>query len=198
MPPKTLKDACAAFVEHLRETGTPDNSLSSYAWNLRLLINHLGEEKEVGKILTVHIATFFKSEAATTKVTKTGEQVPRTAGSISQLRRVTGWALVWFQTQGWIDRVPLPAEDRARLEAQKAASGEEGEEKPARRNRKAKSTTETEGGLKASSADSDQVYSEPDGHSAPQAIAEPDTASGAGSNAHGPQNENVGPTWLLL
>ncbi|RJO66014.1 MAG: hypothetical protein C4523_14305 [Myxococcales bacterium] len=212
MKPKTLKIACDEFVEHLRDTGVPETSLSSYAWNLRLLVGHFGEEKELGKILAAHVANFFRSESVTTKAAKGGERVPRTVGSISQIRRVTRWALVWWNEKGWIDKVPLPADEKRFLEPK--ADGDE--EKPGKRGRKTKTeASDDDGGLKADAADQSPVGDPGDGvtgdepadrtaetvgelDNAPVAIDEPRTATGSDEGRIDGQDANAGEKLTLL
>ena len=74
----------------------------------------MGEDKEVGKILTVHVAGFFKSEAATMRKGK-----PRAKASILQIRRIVRGALVYWHEQGMLKDVPLPKTDKKFLEPRK-------------------------------------------------------------------------------
>ena len=174
MKPKTLKESCEAFIQHLRDSGVAENSIASYRWNCRLLVAFLGEDKEIGKILPVHIANFFRSEPVTMKTTKSGEKIARTAGSISQIRRVVRWAVAWWHEQGWISTIPLPAEDKKLLE-KKADGDAEGDAKPGKRGRKGK------GGMKAD-ADESASIQEPDacdGDAAAAAMSEPDDGMAA-------------------
>ena len=68
----------------------------------------MGEDKEVGKILAVHVNSFYASEAATMLKGK-----PRATASVLQIRRIVRAALVWWHEQGYSERLPLPAEQKA-------------------------------------------------------------------------------------
>jgi len=135
MATKTLKSACEEFVQHLRETGTASITADNYARILGLFVIHQGEDKEIGKILPMHVASFYKSEAATMKTLKDGSKQARAATSYLQIKRDVRLCLCWFHEMGWIEKVPIPAEERRFLEPQpgrsakgrivKAASGQD-------------------------------------------------------------------------
>ena len=103
----TLKEAIAQYIQHLTETGQKPSTVGTARRTLDLLIADMGEGKEVGKILTLHVAGFFKSEAATTLKGK-----PRAEASVLQIRRVVRAALVWWHEQGWLDALPLPKSEQ--------------------------------------------------------------------------------------
>ena len=125
MAPKTLKKACEQFVQHLRDTGTKDITADNYARILGLFIEHQGEDKEIGKILPMHVLNFYKSEAATMKTLKDGSKQPRAATSYLQIKRDVRLALCWFHEMGWIDRVPLPSKEKRFLEPKTKTAGQE-------------------------------------------------------------------------
>jgi hypothetical protein len=104
----SLKAAAAAYVVHLGATGSKPSTIGTVKRTLDLLIEALGEDKEVGKILAVHVDGFYKSEAATMLKGK-----PRATASVLQIRRIVRAALVWWHEQGFSDRLPLPAAERA-------------------------------------------------------------------------------------
>jgi len=107
----TLKEATAQYIQHLTETGQKASTVGTARRTLDLLLADMGEGKEVGKILTLHVAGFFKSEAATTLKGK-----PRAVASTLQIRRVVRAALVWWHEQGWIDGLPLPKTEQRFVE----------------------------------------------------------------------------------
>jgi len=115
--PMSLRDACSAFVTHQRERGQKPSTIGTICRTLELLIAEMGEDKEVGKILTVHVDKFYKSESATMQPGKDGLK-PRAKASVLQIRRIVRLALVWWNQQGWIDRLALPAEERKFVERQ--------------------------------------------------------------------------------
>jgi hypothetical protein len=104
----SLKAAAAAYVVHLGAKGSKPSTIGTVKRTLDLLIEAMGEDKEVGKILPVHVDGFYKSEAATMLKGK-----PRATASILQIRRIVRAALVWWHEQGYSDRLALPAEQRA-------------------------------------------------------------------------------------
>ena len=103
----TLKAAAAAYVVHLGAKGAKPSTIGTVKRTLDLLVEALGEEKEVGKILAVHVDGFYKSEAATMLKGK-----PRATASILQIRRIVRAALVWWHEQGYSDKLALPAAER--------------------------------------------------------------------------------------
>jgi len=115
---KTLKDAVALYIQHLEETGQKPSTVGTAKRSLDLLIADMGEGKAVDKILPLHTAGFFKSEAATMQPGKDGPK-PRAQASILQIRRIVRAALVWCHEQGWAKSVPLPASEKAFLEGRK-------------------------------------------------------------------------------
>ena len=104
----TLKAASAAYIVHLGAVGKKPSTLGTVKRTLDLLTEAMGEDKEVGKILPVHVATFYKSESATILKGK-----PRAEASVLQIRRIVRAALVWWHEQGYSDRLPLPAAEKA-------------------------------------------------------------------------------------
>ena len=106
-----LKDGAAQFVKHLEEIGKKLSTVGTARRTMDLFVGHLGEGKEVGKILPVHVAGFFKSEAATTLKGK-----PRAKASILQIRRIVRGALGFWHEQKLLDNVPLPKDEKRFLE----------------------------------------------------------------------------------
>jgi len=109
-----LKDGAAQYIEHLEAVGKKPSTVGTARRTMDLFVGHLGEGKEVAKILPVHVAGFFKSEAATTLNEK-----PRAKASILQIRRIVRSALVFWHEQGLLDNVPLPRTEKKFLEPRK-------------------------------------------------------------------------------
>ena len=105
-----LKDAAAKYTEHLEAVGKKPSTVKTAQRTMDLFVGHLGEGKEVGKILPVHVAGFFKSDAATTLKGK-----PRAKASILQIRRIVRGALVFWHEQGSVDKVPLPKAEKEKF-----------------------------------------------------------------------------------
>jgi len=106
-----LKDGTTQYIEHLEAIGKKPSTVGTARRTMDLFVRHLGEAKEVGKILPVHVAGFFKSEAATTLKGK-----PRAKASILQIRRIVRGALVYWHEQGLTDGVALPKDEKKYLE----------------------------------------------------------------------------------
>jgi len=104
----TLKAASAAYVVHLGAVGKKPSTIGTVKRTLDLLTEAMGEDKEVGKILPVHVDGFYKSEEATMLKGK-----PRAQASVLQIRRIVRAALVWWHEQGYTARLPLPAAEKA-------------------------------------------------------------------------------------
>jgi hypothetical protein len=114
----SLKTAVEQYVQHQTEVGQKPSTIGTIKRSMELLVGDLGEDKEVGKILAVHIAGFFKSEAATMQAGKDGAK-PRANASVLQIRRIVRAALVWWHQQGYLKAVPLPADEKKYLEPRK-------------------------------------------------------------------------------
>jgi hypothetical protein len=104
----TLKAGTAAHLVHLEAIGKKRSTIGTAKRTLELLVAQMGEDKEIGKILPVHVAAFFKSEAATMLKGK-----PRAEASVKQIRRIVRAALVWWHEQGYSEKLPLPASEKA-------------------------------------------------------------------------------------
>src|SRR3989339_449132 len=104
----TLKEACELYFEHMKEIGQKPSTLGTIQRTLALLVEEMGEAKELGKILVVHVDKFFKGEKATMQTGKDGLK-PRAPASALQIRRIVRMALVWWHEQGLIAKVPVPA-----------------------------------------------------------------------------------------
>jgi len=133
----TLKEACEAYTAHMKEKGQSASTLGTIQRTLALLVEEMGENREVGKILPLHVDKFFKSEKATMQPGKDGMK-PRAQASILQIRRITRMALVWWKEAGFTECLALPSDEKA-LAEKKAAAQAKAEAKP-KQGRKAKTT----------------------------------------------------------
>ncbi len=112
---KNLKEACEQYLEHLKAVGKKPSTIGTARRTLDLLMSEMGEDKEVKKILPLHVDKFFKSEAATMQPGKDGPK-PRAQASILQIRRIVRQALVYWHKQGFSPLVALPKEDKKYLD----------------------------------------------------------------------------------
>ncbi len=104
--PKTITQALPEYLEYLKGQSKKESTINTIGRLLKHLVGHLGEQKQMGKILPAHIAGFFKSNRAT-KV----KGRPMAEPTRLQIRRVTRQFLVWTNETGMIDKVPLPREE---------------------------------------------------------------------------------------
>ena len=111
------------YIEHLVAVGKKASTVGTAKRTMALMEGHLGAKKVIAKIMPVHVAGFFKSEAATTLKGK-----PRAKASILQIRRIVRGALVFWHEQGYLDSVPLPKDEKKFLEPRK--TGKVKAEKP--------------------------------------------------------------------
>ena len=111
------------YIEHLVATGQRPSTVGTAKRSLALFEEGLGAKKVIAKIMPVHVAGFFKSEAATTQPGKDGPK-PRAKASILQIRRIVRSALVWWQEQGYAATVAIPKEDKRFLEPRKSLKTE--------------------------------------------------------------------------
>ena len=107
----TLKDACGRYLEHLKAIGKKPSTIGTAKRTMDLLIAEMGEEKEVGKILPLHVDKFFKSEAATTQPGKDGPK-PRAEASMLQIKRIVRSAIVWWHEENYSKTVALPKNEK--------------------------------------------------------------------------------------
>ena len=103
------------YLENLVATGQKPSTVGTAKRSLALFEEALGAKKVIAKIMPVHVAGFFKSEAATMQPGKDGPK-QRAAASVLQIRRIVRSALVWWQEQGYLETVPLPKTDQRYLE----------------------------------------------------------------------------------
>ena len=109
-----LSNGIEGYIEHLTAIGKKASTVGTAKRTMALFEEGLGATKVIAKIMPVHVAGFFTSEAATTLKGK-----PRAKASILQIRRIVRGALVHWHEQGHLASVPVPKEDRRYLEPRK-------------------------------------------------------------------------------
>ena len=117
----TIKEAAEKYLAHLGELGKNARTVETYGRHLDLAIAHFGESKDIAKILPVHVAAFFKSDAVNKLIRepkKEGEERkerPRSHHTIAQSKRVFRQMLVFCKDQGWVDKVALPKDEMTKV-----------------------------------------------------------------------------------
>lgn len=134
-----LKEASDQYLEHLKAIGKKASTVGTAKRTLDLLVAEMGEAKEVGKILPVHVDRFFKSDTATMLNGK-----PRADASKLQIKRIVRQALVWWKEKGWSERLPLPGDEKRFVEPkEKKAKTDKSKTTCKKKSKKAKDDTDT-------------------------------------------------------
>ena len=132
----TIKEAAEKYLANLREVGKNERTIYTYNKDLELALAFFGPDKDIAKILPVHVAAFFKSDIVNKLIyepKKEGEarrERPKSPITITKTRRVFRQMLVFCKDQGLLDRVPLPKDELAKVKepAEAEAEAAEGEQ----------------------------------------------------------------------
>ena len=117
----TLGTAIVKYLEFMDEEGKSISTCGTAERTLKLLSDHLGEEKQMEKVLAVHVAGFFKSDAANQVNGK-----PRASASILQIRRIVRQFLVWSNSVGYLAKIPLPKDELGKVQSEGDLGGKRG------------------------------------------------------------------------
>ncbi|MBZ0271386.1 hypothetical protein K8I61_05075 [bacterium] len=130
----TMKEATEQYLAHLRTIGKNERTIYTYGKDLELAVEYFGEGKDIAKILPVHVAAFFKADNVNKLIREAKEpgkprqERPKSPITITKTKRVFRMMLVFCKDQGWLDKVPLPKDEMAKVktsaEADPAADGE--------------------------------------------------------------------------
>jgi len=129
--PITIKEAAEKYIEHLREVGKNEKTVYTYGKDLDLAIEHFGADKDIAKILPVHVAGFFKADIVNKLIRepkKEGEprqERPKSEITITKTKRVFRQMLVFCKEQGLVSKIALPKDELARVK--KSANPEQPE-----------------------------------------------------------------------
>ena len=102
----TLKTAIETYLAEINSSDKAKSTKYTFGNCLGIMQTHFGGDKEVGKILPVHMAGYFKSEG----VMGTAEK-PKAKPTSDQIKRISRQFLVWAVEQKYIDKLPLPKEE---------------------------------------------------------------------------------------
>ncbi len=100
----TLKNAVDAYLAHLADSGTKENTVNVYRRVLDLAIAHFGEEKKLTSIMVPHVGKFFSSQA----VNFHPNGRPKAEPTIKQIKRVFRQCMTFCKEQGCIATIPIP------------------------------------------------------------------------------------------
>jgi hypothetical protein len=113
----TLKDAVAAYLKHLGNSGAKESTTRIYAKSLDLALAYFGEEKPLTSILVPHVSKFYNSSLVNNH--KNGR--PKAEPTIKQNKRVFRQCMTFAKEKGFINSAPVPKSERrhARSKASK-------------------------------------------------------------------------------
>ncbi len=117
----TMKEATDQYLAHLLAIGKNERTVYTYGKDLELAVEYFGEGRDISKILPVHVAAFFKADNVNKLIRepkKEGEQRqerPKSPITITKTKRVFRMMLVFCKDQSWLDKVPLPKDELAKV-----------------------------------------------------------------------------------
>ncbi len=131
----TIKEAAEKYLAHLREVGKNERTVYTYGEDLKLALDYFGEDKDVAKIMPVHVAAFFKADSVNKIIRepkKEGEprrERDKSPITVTKTKRVFRQMLVFCKDQKWIDKIPLTKDELARVKdktgAEQPAAGDQ-------------------------------------------------------------------------
>lgn len=101
--PITLQEASKAYLSHLENQGKSSRTLYTYGKDLEQAEQFFGSERSLNNILKVHVGKFYKSPELLLKP----DGLPRAQSSLTKTIRVFRMFMLWAQTQGYIQELPL-------------------------------------------------------------------------------------------
>ena len=104
MNQKTLHEAIAEYVEHLKANGKSERTIYTYSKDFEQIESHFGPDKKLASILVPHVSGFLKSDA----LLKMRGDKDRSEVTVKKTIRVFRMFLAWCLEQGYITKMPLP------------------------------------------------------------------------------------------
>jgi hypothetical protein len=123
----------------MKEKGQSVSTLGTIQRTLALMMEEMGESREVGKIMPVHVDKFFKSEKATMQPGKDGMK-PRAQASLLQIRRIVRMALSGGRMPGYMEPLAVPGSEE-RIEREGGPREAQREQAEARRSSRSIAST---------------------------------------------------------
>lgn len=113
-----LTEAIEQYTKQLEAEGKKPSTVKTTGRILKRLIETWGEQKELEKVLPVHVAGFFNGDATTGRGSEANAS-QSAVQTVLQIRRTVRHFLLWCQAQGWIKDVPLPKDEKEKLTPKK-------------------------------------------------------------------------------
>ena len=104
MSERTLGQAMADYLEHLKTEGKSERTLYTYGQDARQITGFFGTERKLTSILTPHVGKFLKSDA----LLRLPNGAERAEPTVRKTVRVLRMFLVWARDNGYIEKLPLP------------------------------------------------------------------------------------------
>ena len=101
---KTLGQAMAEFLEHLKTEGKSERTLYTYSQDAKQIISFFGTERKLSAILVPHVGKFLRSHALL-KLPNGNERAELT---VRKTVRVMRMFVTWCLERGHITKLPLP------------------------------------------------------------------------------------------
>lgn len=104
MSERTLGQAMADYLEHLKSEGKSERSLYTYGMDAKQITRFFGADRKLTSILTPHVGKFLKSNT----LLKLPNGTERAEPTVRKTVRVLRMFLVWARENGYIEKLPLP------------------------------------------------------------------------------------------
>lgn len=101
---KTLVEAAQEYLEFLRNKGKSPRTLYTYGKDIEQILAFFGPDKEISKVTLSLVGKFYRSDELL-KLPNGKERAPRT---FLKTARVFRMLMIWAQSQGYIETLPLP------------------------------------------------------------------------------------------
>ena len=112
MSERTLGQAMAEYLEHLKTEGKSERTIYTYGRDVEQIIGFFGAERKLSAILVPHVGKFLKSDA----LLKLPNGNERAAPTVRKTVRVLRMFFVWALNMGYIDKLPLPKPPLSKVE----------------------------------------------------------------------------------
>jgi len=101
---KTLGQAMAEYMEHMKETGKSERTIYTYRCDAEQITGFFGTDRKLTSILTPHVGKFLRSDV----LLKLPNGKERAEPTVRKTVRVLRMFMMWARETGYIDRLPLP------------------------------------------------------------------------------------------
>ena len=104
MSERTLGQAMADYLEHLKSEGKSERTIYTYNMDAKQITGFFGTERKLTSILSPHVGKFLKSDA----LLRLPNGTERAEPTVRKTVRVLRMFLIWARDNGYIEKLPLP------------------------------------------------------------------------------------------